>query len=87
MPELAEYGPVLKSSAKPVELTERETEYVVSAVKHVFAEHVVFQFNVRNTVDMVHLEQVSVIMAPSDETELVEDFIIPVPSLAPTAAS
>lgn len=83
VPELAEYGSVLKSSSKPVELTERETEYVVSCVKHIFAEHVVFQFNIRNTVDMVHLEQVSVIMTPSEETELEEDFIIPVPSLAP----
>lgn len=85
VPELAEYGPVHKSTSKPVELTERETEYVVSAVKHVFAEHVVFQFNIRNTVDMVHLEQVSVIMSPSEETDLVEDFIIPVPSLSPNS--
>lgn len=43
VPEFADYGAVLKSTPKPVELTERETEYVVSAVKHVFAEHVVFQ--------------------------------------------
>ncbi|CEQ42581.1 SPOSA6832_04398 [Sporobolomyces salmonicolor] len=86
VPELAEYGPVLKSSLKPVELTERETEYVVSCVKHVFAEHVVFQFNVRNTVDAVHLEQVSVIMSPSEEGELEEDFIIPVPSLGPNSS-
>ena len=44
--EFADYGDVLKSSAKPVELTESETEYVVSAVKHIFKEHIVFQ--VRN---------------------------------------
>lgn len=43
VPELAEYGPVLKSSSKPVELTESETEYVVACVKHVFTEHIVFQ--------------------------------------------
>lgn len=43
VPELASYGPVLRSSTKPVELTESETEYVVSAVKHVFKEHIVFQ--------------------------------------------
>ncbi|ORY66956.1 coatomer subunit gamma [Leucosporidium creatinivorum] len=82
VPELASYGPVLKSSAKPVELTESETEYVVSCVKHIFAEHIVFQFNIRNTVDAVQLEQVSVLMSPSPETALVEDFIIPIPSLA-----
>ncbi|BGP54923.1 hypothetical protein JCM8202_003433 [Rhodotorula sphaerocarpa] len=85
VPEFADYGAVLKSTPKPVELTERETEYVVSAVKHVFAEHVVFQFNVRNTVEAVHLENVVVVMQPSDEGELVEDFIIPAPSLGPNS--
>lgn len=43
VPELASYGSVLKSSSKPVELTESETEYVVTCVKHIFAEHIVFQ--------------------------------------------
>lgn len=41
--EFSSYGKVLKSSSKPVELTESETEYVVSAVKHIFEEHIVFQ--------------------------------------------
>ncbi|BGP39133.1 coatomer subunit gamma [Rhodotorula kratochvilovae] len=85
VPEFAEYGAVLKSSGKPVELTERETEYVVSAVKHVFSEHVVFQFNVRNTVDMVHLENVVVVMQPSEDADLTEDFIIPASSLGPNS--
>lgn len=43
VPEFADYGPVFKSSARPVELTESEMEYVVGAVKHVFKEHIVFQ--------------------------------------------
>jgi coatomer subunit gamma len=43
VPELASYGPVLNSSAKPIPLTESETEYVVSCVKHIFKEHIVFQ--------------------------------------------
>lgn len=43
VPEFAEYGPVHKSTGKPVELTESEMEYVVSAVKHVFTDHIVFQ--------------------------------------------
>lgn len=46
VPELESYGPVLRSSGKPVELTESETEYVVNAVKHVFKEHVVFQVSI-----------------------------------------
>ena len=42
VPELAPYGTVINSS-KPVQLTENETEYQVSCVKHVFREHIVFQ--------------------------------------------
>ena len=48
VPEFGGYGAVMKSSPL-VELTESETEYVVSAVKHVFKEHIVLQFEVRNT--------------------------------------
>ena len=43
VPELASYGPVLSSSSKPSPLTESETEYQVSVVKHIFKEHIVFQ--------------------------------------------
>lgn len=42
VPELAPYGTVINSS-KPVQLTENETEYQVSCVKHVFRDHIVFQ--------------------------------------------
>ncbi|KAI1793129.1 coatomer subunit gamma [Ganoderma leucocontextum] len=85
VPELASYGPVLNSSIKPSPLTERETEYQVSVVKHIFKEHVVFQFNVSNTITDTVLEQVSVIMQPQADSGLTEDFIIPVPTL--TAAT
>jgi coatomer protein complex subunit gamma len=43
VPDFADYGEVLKSSSKPVELTESETEYVVTCVKHIFKDHIVFQ--------------------------------------------
>lgn len=43
VPNFANYGPVINSSAKPIQLTEAETEYVVTCVKHIFKEHVVFQ--------------------------------------------
>lgn len=87
IPELASYGPVLRSTSKPLALTESETEYVVSLVKHVFKEHVVFQFNVSNTIPDTVLEQVSVLMTPSDEAGLVEDFIIPIESLTPAGGA
>lgn len=85
VPELKPYGPLLKSS-REVELTESETEYVVVAVKHIFKEHIVLQFNVKNTLTDTVLEDVSMITTPSDredggELGLEEDFIIPAPKL------
>ncbi|KIM88960.1 hypothetical protein PILCRDRAFT_813959 [Piloderma croceum F 1598] len=88
VPELTGYGPVLNSTSKPVQLTETETEYQVTCVKHIFQEHVVFQFNVSNTLPDTVLEQVSVYMQPQPDSGLTEDFIIPIPSLtAPTSPS
>ncbi|EIW73462.1 hypothetical protein TREMEDRAFT_70972 [Tremella mesenterica DSM 1558] len=81
IPELEGYGPVLKSSPKPIELTESETEYVVSVVKHIFKQHIVFQFNVSNTIPDTVLEGVTVLMSPSPDSGLTEDFIIPIDSL------
>ncbi|TKA31199.1 hypothetical protein B0A54_14334 [Friedmanniomyces endolithicus] len=88
VPEFGAYGAVLKSSAT-VELTESETEYVVSAVKHVFREHVVLQFEVKNTLADYVLADVSMLSTPSGADEegegagsgavLEEEFIIPAP--------
>ena len=43
IPEFAKLGPLFKSSDKPVELTESETEYVVRCIKHTFLDYIVFQ--------------------------------------------
>ncbi|OTA62860.1 Coatomer, gamma subunit [Hypoxylon sp. EC38] len=75
IPEMKEFGSVLKSSPV-VELTEAETEYVVSVVKHIFKEHIVLQYEVKNTLPSTVLENVSVVATPSDEEELEEIFII-----------
>ena len=83
VPEFASYGSVLNSSTKIVPLTESETEYFVTCVKHIFKEHIVFQFNVANTLPETVLEGVSVLMQPTGEG-LTEDFIIPIPLLAAT---
>lgn len=83
IPEIAAYGGVLKSSAV-TPLTESETEYVVSAVKHVFKDAVVLQYDIKNTLPEVVLTDVSMVVTPSDdEAGLEEDFIIPVPKLVP----
>lgn len=81
IPEMKPYGKLLKSSSV-VELTEPETEYVVTAIKHVFKEHIVFQYEVKNTIPDTVLEDVSVVATPAEEGELEEDFIIPAAKLA-----
>ena len=87
VPEFSSYGPVLKSSS-PVELTESETEYVVSAVKHLFKEHLVLQYDIKNTLADYVLGDVSVLCTASaageDEEASVpfeEEFLIPAPML------
>lgn len=82
IPEFNAYGSLLKSSRR-VELTESETEYVVSVVKHIFQKHIVLQYEVKNTLPDTVLQDVSVVATPSEDDEaLEEDFIIPAPSLA-----
>ena len=65
IPEFASLGALFRSS-KPQELTEAELEYLVTVQKHVFADAVVFQFTVRNTVPEVLLERVQVAMQPAE---------------------
>ncbi|KAK2734920.1 coatomer subunit gamma [Myotisia sp. PD_48] len=75
------YGALLKSSA-PVELTERETEYVVTAVKHIFKEHIVLQYNITNTLSDTVLENVSVEATPADDEDtLTGDCFVPAAKL------
>lgn len=64
IPEMAALGPLFKSSS-PQQLTESETEYVVNCVKHMFANHVLFQFNCTNTLNEQVLENVAVKMDAS----------------------
>ena len=83
IPEFKSYGVPLKSSAV-IELTESETEYVVTAVKHIFKEHVVLQFDVKNTLPQTVCENVFMLSVPAeDEAEpaFEEDFIIPIAKL------
>lgn len=54
IPAFAAFGPLFKSS-RAAELTESEVEYVVTCVKHVFAQHLVLHFTVTNTIRGVRL--------------------------------
>ncbi|KAI1432433.1 adaptin N terminal region-domain-containing protein [Xylaria sp. CBS 124048] len=80
IPYMKEFGGLLKSSPV-VELTEAETEYVVTLVKHIFKEHIVLQYEIKNTLPATVLENVSVVATPSDE-EFEEVFILPAEKLA-----
>lgn len=59
IPEFAQLGQPFKSSP-PSQLTELETEYVVQCIKHVFHNHIVFQFDCTNTLNDQILENVTV---------------------------
>jgi len=61
IPELSSLGRVFRSSA-PVPLTESETEYVVTCIKHIFESHIVLQFKVQNTIDDQRLENVTIML-------------------------
>lgn len=81
VPELKGHGAVLRSSSI-IDLTESETEYVVTAIKHIFKNHIVLQYEIKNTLVDTVLEDVSVVATPSEEDEeLEEEFIIPVAKL------
>jgi coatomer protein complex subunit gamma len=82
IPELAAHGGVLKSS-DVIELTEAETEYVVTAVKHIFKDHVVLQYDIKNTLPDTVLLDVEMVVTPEDDgdVQLEEEFLIPAPKL------
>jgi coatomer subunit gamma len=65
IPELAQLGRAFRSAA-PVPLTESETEYVVQCTKHIFANNVVLQFSVQNTIEDQRLDNVTVMVDDSD---------------------
>ena len=65
MPEFAGLGKLVRSTI-PEELTEKETEYLVRVVKHVFPNHLVLQFNLTNTLEDQVLSQVQVCVEEVD---------------------
>lgn len=80
IPEFEEFGELFNSSA-PVAVTEEEAEYQVTCVKHIYANHVIFQFNVTNNMEDQLLENVQVEME-SASGDWEEDMSVPEPSLA-----
>lgn len=64
IPELAALGKLWKSTA--VDSTDKETEYLVTVVKHMFEKHIVFQFNITSTMADQFLKNVRVSLEPED---------------------
>ena len=62
IPELALFGRIFRSCAQ-VALTENEAEYIVRCTKHIYLDHVILQFQVKNTVDNQRLENVRMALA------------------------
>ncbi|KAH3745815.1 coatomer subunit gamma [Pelomyxa schiedti] len=69
MPEFALIAKSYFKSCAPVHLTEKETEYVVSCVKHIFTQDIVLQFDVLNTMKSEQLENVHVELIPAEGSE------------------
>ena len=59
LPEFAALGRIFRSTA-PVNLTESETEYVVTCTKHIFEAHLVLEFSITNTINDQMLKDVMV---------------------------
>lgn len=76
IPDFAQLGRAFRSSAE-VSLTETEMEYVVTCVKHVFADHVVLQFGIMNTIDDQQLQDVRVNVDVSDSEVFVVQSVVP----------
>ncbi|CAO3648471.1 unnamed protein product [Mucor fragilis] len=62
----ATYGALFRSTAA-IHLTEEETEYTVSCIKHIFDKHIVFQFDCTNTLNDQVLENVHMMMQPNSD--------------------
>lgn len=78
IPGIERLGPLFKTT-QPIDLTEAETEYLVRLLKHIYARHVIFQFECVNTLSDQLLEHVEVKLDAPGEYEIKS--VIPCPEL------
>ncbi|XP_063545468.1 coatomer subunit gamma-like [Cydia strobilella] len=69
LPGIERLGPIFKT-VPPFDLTEAETEYRVRLLKHIFARHVILQFECVNTLNDQLLEHVHVRLETPPEYEI-----------------
>ncbi|VDM57552.1 unnamed protein product [Angiostrongylus costaricensis] len=79
IPKFADLGVLFHSSAR-IALTDDVTEYTVNAIKHVFMNHVVVQFDCKNTLNDQLLENVVVQLDDVDGDWAIVD-MVPIDSL------
>ncbi|GEQ69128.1 hypothetical protein JCM33374_g2799 [Metschnikowia sp. JCM 33374] len=84
IPDFADYGKLTKSSSSATYLTDKENEFVVTALKHFFidTQKLVIQYDIKNTLPSLVLQDVSVLAQPDNELYQ-EDFVIPLSELKP----
>ncbi|OBA19953.1 Coatomer, gamma subunit [Metschnikowia bicuspidata var. bicuspidata NRRL YB-4993] len=84
IPDFADYGKLTKSSSHSIYLTDKENEFVVTALKHFFmdTQKLVIQYVITNTLSTLVLQDVSLIVQP-DNALYQEDFVIPLAELRP----
>ncbi|KAI8130783.1 Coatomer subunit gamma [Lucilia cuprina] len=78
LPGIQALGPIHRTTPA-IQLTESETEYTVSCIKHIFSNHVVFQFDCLNTLSDQILENVRVELTIPDG--FITRAVIPCPKL------
>ncbi|CAK1546462.1 unnamed protein product [Leptosia nina] len=69
IPGIEKLGPLFKT-VPHIDLTEPETEYRVRLLKHIYARHLVLQFECINTLNDQILEQVHVRLEPPQDFEI-----------------
>ncbi|KAK7195025.1 Coatomer subunit gamma [Novymonas esmeraldas] len=79
--QLRELGEPAKSS-EPALITEADNEYVVAVMKHVYPEHVVLQFRVKNMMDGMVFKRVLVV-TNTEELEVQPLYAIPIETIRP----
>jgi len=81
MPQFVHLGPRFTSSKK-VPLSEAGTEYEISVIKHVYANHILLQFTMNNTLEDQQLENVTVALDLGAVAGLALDAELPCAKLA-----
>ncbi|RNC58580.1 putative coatomer gamma subunit [Trypanosoma cruzi] len=83
--QLLELGEPIVSS-EPVPLTDPDSEYVVTVMKHTYISNIVLQFKVKNTMEKVTFKNIAIEL-DTDEVGVEPQYFIPIESVAPASTS